>query len=155
MKKIISLLILLTLCLTLFGCQKENALPTFEVGKKVSGVVNDNFEMFISVNGTLTNDKATMQITLTMEKELNITNNEDYIHYGNYNKYLYSVSIKGNVSNQYFGKSVYVDLIIAPEYHCGRGGGTVISNSGDFVLNYTFTSNAVLTEWTPTKINIT
>ena len=155
MKKFVSLL-LLGVILTLFGCQKQDSSPTFEVGKIVEGACGNNFEMLISDRTTIMDEKATLFINVVMEKELDITDKTDYDG-AIYKKYLYRVEITGKVNDKFANKSIFMHLEFAPEY-IARGGDHgergVVSENGDFSYTYTFRSNAVLTDWTPYDVII-
>lgn len=49
---------MLVLCFTIFSCQKQDSSAIFEVGKNVAGTFGNNFEMFISDNRQLMNEKS-------------------------------------------------------------------------------------------------
>ena len=153
MKRFFSLLLLVALCGTLFGC-KQSDLPIFEVGRSVTGTCGNDFEMFIFDGNTLLDEKANFSIKVIMEKELDITDKNNYDD-GIYKKYSYKVEITGKANSKFSTKAIFVHLEFSPEYIATAGGKTgTIAENGDFSYTYTFKSNAILTEWTPYRVTI-
>ena len=163
MKKILSICLVFILCLSMLGCQKQtpileqSATPTFEVGKKVLGTFGDTLEIFLTEGSNLTDERATITISVIMGKVCDITEKSDYDRYW-YRKYSYNVDIVGKVDKSYEGKTIYVCLNLAPEYHAGRmnnnGEKGIVSVDGSFSYSYSFKSNVILTEWIPDSVRV-
>lgn len=99
--------------------------------------------------------KARISVNVVMEKQFDLNNINDYD--GEiYRKYKYTVSITGNLDSVHKGRTIFLYLNFVSEYHVARFNGVdekgIVSENGEFSYSYDFTSNAILTEWIPYRV---
>lgn len=144
---IILLFLLFTTILVLSACNEKTP-------KTIRGACGEDFEMFLVDQklNKLTDDIVKCSVKVVFERENDITNKSSY-HSQRFEKYSYSVSIKGTIDAKYAGRKVSLAIVFVPEYHYGAWSNTaIISENGTFSCSYTHTSNAIITEWIPNTI---
>ena len=149
--KNIMLIILIIITIMLSSC--GNKPQTQQI---IHGAYGENFEIYLydRKSNKLTDDKVKCTVNVVLEKENDLTNKNCYSSGGNFLKYSYSVIVNGTLDTKYAGRRVNLCLNFIPEYQVNRWSDSIIvvSENGTFSFLYTFSSNAILTEWVPTCI---
>ena len=124
----------------------------------IHGTYGENFTMYISDHESkqITNEIAKCSVNVVLEKENDITNKNDYNYSKGFVRYSYSVNISGTIDVKYAGRNVKLYIVFIPEYHLAHNvtEGCIVSQNGTFSYTYTFNSNAILTEWTPFRVEL-
>ena len=125
----------------------------------VHGAYGDTFEMFVYDDNrrVLTDDKATISISVILEKENDLSDKTAYSDLGIFSRYSYTVNISGTIDSKYAGKSIMLYLSIMPlgtTWYLDDKVNGIISDTGNFNYSCTITSHKLITEWIPTEVGV-
>ena len=159
MKKLLSFMLALFMCIVfLTGCSKTTD-PQFRVGEIVTSSMGEGYTQLITVNYNLNGDSV--EITshkIEATKELDKTNPEDYAIGRLYYKYLYTATVVGKVDSKYAGKAIYIytqyPIDVQTDIVDGYKNGALVNEDGEFELKYYVYCNELLTTFYPYWVQI-
>ena len=144
MKKVLSLLLCIFLCLTFAACSQPQDLQgeqcselSFIIGEKQKCVLGDEFIIF-------SKDAIPVKIntSIVAYHECDINNINDYQrNQSQFYKYIYKGEITGNVDKSYAGRKIYIIMDyswnVQSDNDCPRpSDGIIIDPDGNFTISF-------------------